>query len=212
MAKDLLNDINTKSKILAIAKHLFAVKGYNGTSIRDISESAKVNVAAIHYHFQSKENLYHQVIRTSYVEVSEKVKALKSKYKKLSKFLIAVFRLYLKNSDEYLTTMKLILSKDHSHDEIVSGTEDELIGPPGGQSLYEVIQAEVKNNKCTDSDYHWAVKSIYSYLVQMTMVYTCCYKTSKKKSTKFISQVDIENGLVRLSDIVVLELKRNKLP
>lgn len=203
-------DLNTKSKILAVAKHLFAVKGIDGTSIRDISDRANVNVAAIHYHFQSKENLYHQVIRASYLEVSEKVKFLKLKNKKLSKLLVAIFRMYLKNSDDYLTTMKLILSKDHSHDLIVAGTEDEMIGPPGGKSLFEAIQAEVQNKKCTDGDYHWAVKSLFSYLIQMTMVYTCCYKNSKSKNTNFTSQSDIEAGLVRLSNLVIFELNRKK--
>lgn len=197
----------TKSKILNVAKHLFAIKGIDGTSIRDISEVAKVNVAAIHYHFQSKENLYHQVIRTSYLDVSDKIKQLRVKNKKLTTFLVAIFRMYLNNSDDYLTTMKLILSKDHSHDLIVEGTEDEFIGPPGGKTLYEAIHAEVKNKKCLDSDFHWAVKSLFSYLIQMTMVYTCCYKNSKSKKTNYITQEDIETGLIRLTELVIRDLK-----
>ena len=48
----------TKHKILTSAERLFANKGYIGASIRDISKDSDVNIAAINYHFQSKENLF----------------------------------------------------------------------------------------------------------------------------------------------------------
>jgi AcrR family transcriptional regulator len=40
------------------AENLFAEKGYNGTSVRDIAESARVNLAMISYYFGSKEKLW----------------------------------------------------------------------------------------------------------------------------------------------------------
>lgn len=41
---------------------MFALKGFEGTSIKEICREAKVNVAAVHYHFDSKANLYKAVI------------------------------------------------------------------------------------------------------------------------------------------------------
>lgn len=49
--------MTTKEKILAAGEVLFAANGYDGTSMRDITEQARVNVAAVNYHFGSKENL-----------------------------------------------------------------------------------------------------------------------------------------------------------
>lgn len=49
--------MSTKEKILETAELLFATHGYDGTSLRDITEQAGVNVAAVNYHFGSKENL-----------------------------------------------------------------------------------------------------------------------------------------------------------
>lgn len=49
--------MNTKDRIIATAEVLFAVNGYEGTSLRDITQRADVNVAAVNYHFGSKENL-----------------------------------------------------------------------------------------------------------------------------------------------------------
>ena len=54
---------NTKERILETAEKLFADKGYNGVSVRDITRSAACNVAAVNYHFGNKENLYFDVFR-----------------------------------------------------------------------------------------------------------------------------------------------------
>src|SRR6187200_1196670 len=48
---------DTKSKILDVAEELFAQQGLDRVSVRDITVAAKVNVAAINYHFGSKEEL-----------------------------------------------------------------------------------------------------------------------------------------------------------
>lgn len=203
-------NLSTKEEILKISKHLFALNGFEGTSIRDISVKAKVNVAAIHYHFQSKENLYHQIIRNSYIEISEEIKKLKNKSNSLSEFLLSIFRMYITHSDDYLTTMKLILSQQHSHEITVANTEDEMIGPPGGKSVYDAIKQEIKNSKCGAADYHWAVKSLFSYLIQMTMVYTCCYKNSDNHYMNYSSKKDLEDGLLRLTQVIIKELKSKK--
>jgi len=44
-------------QILGVAEELFAAKGYEGTSVRDIAEAAGINVAMISYYFGSKEKL-----------------------------------------------------------------------------------------------------------------------------------------------------------
>src|SRR5579862_3686384 len=55
--------IETKQKILETAESLFAEKGYDATSLREIIQAAGVNLAAIHYHFGSKEDLLDELIR-----------------------------------------------------------------------------------------------------------------------------------------------------
>lgn len=54
----LFGNISHKQEhILEQAEILFAKKGYNATSVRDIARAAKVNVAMISYYFGSKEKL-----------------------------------------------------------------------------------------------------------------------------------------------------------
>jgi AcrR family transcriptional regulator len=53
---------DTKQRILDVAEEMFATHGYGGTSLRSIIAAAEVNLAAIHYHFHSKEALLEAVI------------------------------------------------------------------------------------------------------------------------------------------------------
>lgn len=53
---------DTKTRILDAAEKLFGVNGFDATSLRDITAEADVNLAAVNYHFQSKESLIDAVI------------------------------------------------------------------------------------------------------------------------------------------------------
>jgi AcrR family transcriptional regulator len=55
---------DTRDRILDAARHLFAEHGYDGTSIRDITVAAEANVAAVGYHFGSKEGLYGDILQS----------------------------------------------------------------------------------------------------------------------------------------------------
>lgn len=51
----------TPTAILDAAEDLFARQGYDGTSVREITRAAGVNVAAVHYHFGAKDALLRAV-------------------------------------------------------------------------------------------------------------------------------------------------------
>ena len=53
----------TRAEIIEIAGRLFAVGGYFGTTSKAICEQAGVNLAAINYHFESRDGLYLAVLR-----------------------------------------------------------------------------------------------------------------------------------------------------
>jgi AcrR family transcriptional regulator len=54
---------STKDRILGAAEELFAQFGFAGTSLRQVTTRADVNIAAVNYHFGSKENLVNEVFR-----------------------------------------------------------------------------------------------------------------------------------------------------
>jgi len=59
---DTAHSAATHDRILDAAERLFAEHGVAGTSVRAITDQAQVNVAAVNYHFGSKENLVRSVI------------------------------------------------------------------------------------------------------------------------------------------------------
>lgn len=63
MALALKNPTSTKERILAAAEALFAQRGFDGASLRQLTASAGVNLAAVNYHFGSKEKLVEQVFK-----------------------------------------------------------------------------------------------------------------------------------------------------
>jgi AcrR family transcriptional regulator len=54
--------IDTRQKLIETAESLFADQGYSSVSLRQIIAEAGVNVASVHYHFGSKEELLDAVI------------------------------------------------------------------------------------------------------------------------------------------------------
>lgn len=66
------NHFNTKERILHAAEDLFAQHGFAGTSLRQVTSRADVNIAAVNYHFGSKENLVNEVFKHRMDDMSEK--------------------------------------------------------------------------------------------------------------------------------------------
>ena len=54
--------INNERRILASAVKIFAGYGYQGATMRKIAEEASLPKANLHYYFQTKEQLYRQVL------------------------------------------------------------------------------------------------------------------------------------------------------
>ncbi|MEO3750751.1 TetR family transcriptional regulator [Streptomyces sp. B6B3] len=61
---------DTKTRILDAAEELFGEHGYAATSLRHVTHAAGVNVAAVNYHFGSKEGLLRAVVRRAMASVN----------------------------------------------------------------------------------------------------------------------------------------------
>ena len=70
---------STKDRILGAAEELFAQFGFSGTSLRQVTSRADVNIAAVNYHFGSKENLVNEVFRRRMDDMTaQRLQALKA--------------------------------------------------------------------------------------------------------------------------------------
>lgn len=81
-----------EEQLVTIAANLFAQKGYEGTSLRDIAEQAGITKAALYYWFPEKEALFQRVVAgrmAALVErVTEAVAAASGPVDKIRAFLL----------------------------------------------------------------------------------------------------------------------------
>jgi len=60
-------DGDTEARLLEAAGRVFAEKGFDGASVRDVCNAAGVkNIGAVNYYFRSKENLYEAAVRHAF--------------------------------------------------------------------------------------------------------------------------------------------------
>lgn len=104
MSKLLINHnnskVSTKTKIFSVAAHLFAKKGFNGVSMREISEQSGVSKPTIYYYFGSKEGIYKELVDTGLAHIFAALEDIRDQNilvrDKLVLFLKGLFRLCLK--------------------------------------------------------------------------------------------------------------------
>lgn len=65
------NTKTTSERILEAAETLFAAQGIRGTSLKEITELAEVNIAAVNYHFRSKDALVREVYQRCFHPLNE---------------------------------------------------------------------------------------------------------------------------------------------
>ena len=65
----------TRDRLLEVAEMLFAQKGYDAVSVREITTAAHCNLAAVNYHFGNKQALYLNVFRERWMSRAQRILA-----------------------------------------------------------------------------------------------------------------------------------------
>jgi AcrR family transcriptional regulator len=60
---------DVRMRLVHAAAEQFAAKGLAGTSVRDITEQAETNLAAVNYYFAGKEQLYVETLRQMFLDM-----------------------------------------------------------------------------------------------------------------------------------------------
>ncbi len=63
---------DTRSRLLEAAGQTFAEHGYRATTVREICRRARANIAALHYHFGGKKEMYEAVLADTAQQALEK--------------------------------------------------------------------------------------------------------------------------------------------
>lgn len=127
---------DTRARILAAAEELFAAKGWEHTSMRELTAAAGVNVAAVNYHFRSKDKLVEELFDRLTARVNS------ARLDALQKYLDQT------REREEPPRLESILRA------FISPYFDPVQGPRGGQLLARlVLQQRLQPTEVTDRIY-----------------------------------------------------------
>lgn len=171
-----------RTHIIETALKLFAVKGYEGTSIRDIAESASVNLAMVNYYFGSKEKLFESIVKykssltrvlldeiLNNVHLShiEKIDAIIDSY---------VERLFIHRAFHRLIYHELLLNQ---RDELQTSIVENLI--PNSIVIKNIIEAGIKKNEFKKVDIELTIATLIGTINQVLLSKKFCNKLLNKE-------------------------------
>ena len=197
----------TKDIILKTTLKLFAKNGYGGTSVRKIAYVANVNVAAINYHFSSKEKLLQEVI----IETNNEMEILVSKLFdemsdcSLSEFVYGLSQCFNKKGEAVVAIYRLILGEKVKFPKIKLFDQKQM-GPPGLNYLLQKIKEEV-GIKVSYELLHWAALSIFSHVVYSTLMISSEFGKQQLISTPYFNEGYRRRDLSLFTDAIIEKLK-----
>lgn len=85
----------TRGKILAVAKELFAARGYFGVSMQDLADTLGVSKAALYYHFPGKEKLFLAAVEKVFTALWGEIREASRQSRNPAEALVRVLETYL---------------------------------------------------------------------------------------------------------------------
>ena len=153
--------VGSKEKIIHVAHELFAQKGFQKTSVRDIAAGAQVNVAMINYYFDSKDQLFWDVYFYSREVLRSKIAEVASEKKDFEESMIAIFQFLVHESDLLRNSFLLIISNSNPPmtDQVLNRIDPNEFGPPGGEFLMRLLSQEVPTS-VTQKEKEWMIQTL----------------------------------------------------
>ncbi len=98
-----------EARLLESALNLFAEKGYEGTSIREIIEGAGVTRPVLYYYFHNKEDVFRRLVEPLFTELIQAISEIPNHYAETVGRLKAIMRLAFATAERNPLSIRLIL-------------------------------------------------------------------------------------------------------
>ena len=170
-----------RTHIIETAMDLFAGKGYEGTSIRDIAEKASVNLAMVNYYFGSKEKLFENIVEykssvtrgiLDEILKNNKLSAIEKIYAIIDSY---VEKLFTHRSFHRLIYQELILNQ---REELQNSIVNNLA--PNSVIIKRIIETGIKNGEFKKVDVELTLASLMGTVNQVLLSRKFCNKIMNK--------------------------------
>lgn len=159
-----MSDQDTKKRIVEASTYLFGVKGYDGTSTREIAQRAGVNIASLNYHFKSKQGLLKEVTVAVIEEFKLKINNIGiSDLNSTAEFALKVFETMTEDSSKFLNHFKLFLDAEQHCGEDMQPT------PIGYEQISVLLKKEL-NDSVPNAERLWANSIIFNYIMHTAVM------------------------------------------
>jgi AcrR family transcriptional regulator len=183
---------DTKKRIVEASTYLFGVKGFDGTSTREIAKLAGVNIASLNYHFRSKQGLHQEVTACVIEEFKTKIaNVAKQDLKSTAEFAQKLFETMTEDGPKMLNCFKLFLDAQNYCGEMEPY-------PIGHEEFSQFLKKELKDD-VSSSERLWARDVIFNYIMHVAVM--SATEVGKKHIQKhFIGKN--ENHMLYISQLV----------
>jgi len=203
-------DTGTRTAILSAARTVFARKGFSGTSVREVAESARVNKALIYYYFKDKIGLYRSVLSDSFEAMQhiwdhEVFRRTASAREKIQVYIEGFIRFHHRNED-----LRRILAMEFS----VTGEKSKNMKwiaqeyfSKNHAALARILEKGMKNGELKKMDPLLAVVSLIGMIIHVFIFMPIAphvlgkkVNVSAVKLGKFITEIYFD-GLARTTRV-----------
>ena len=151
----------TKRKIFEASMKLFADKGYDATSIEEITDTVGVAKGTLYYHFSSKEEIFNFLIEEGVKLLKNSISIKTAKMPNSLDKIRAIVLIQIKILFKYENFMTIILSQIWGNDErskMCKNYEFEYI-----QLIEDIVKQGIKKKEIIDKDPDVIASGIFGF-------------------------------------------------
>jgi len=193
---------STKGRILAAAEAVFAARGFEGASTREIAAQAGVNISSLHYHWSSKDALYVAVFQDVFDRLTGLLRGTLGRLAEERSREVVVARVmgelvaFLADNP---TVPKLLVRRLLESD-VALGVDRDVLGPAWGVFLEWLGKG---GRKLSETELRLGMLSTYSILL-IYMLDSDSYRSVLGGSVVAMPlRVEVERHLVRLVEALL---------
>ena len=193
---------STKGRILAAAEAVFAARGFEGASTREIAAQAGVNISSLHYHWASKDALYVAVFQDVFDRLTNLLRGTLSKLAEERSREVVVARVMgelVAFLAENPTVPKLLVRRLLESD-VALGVDRDVLGPAWG--VFREWMGK-SGRRLSETELRLGMLSAHSVLL-IYMLDSASYQSVLGGSVVTMPlRVEVERHLVRLVEALL---------
>ena len=181
----------TKRKIFEASMKLFAKKGYEATSIEEITATVGVAKGTLYYHFSSKEEIFDFLIAEGIKLLQNSIDIKTSKYENYIDKLKAIILIQIKIVNKYDEIITILLNQSLGNEKRNEKCKEYIFEYIN--RIEEIVKEGIKLNQIKEIETRVIASEIYGLIYS-----TICYKNSNIKDFNVMKIFnEYENTIIR---------------